>query len=60
MKYRLHNLLDKIQTVVSTQYAYNVYSLQHYVIKFVSDLPQVGGFCQVLRLIPPVKVTAPI
>jgi hypothetical protein len=27
-----------------------VYSIQHYVIKFVSDLRQVGGFIRVLRL----------
>jgi hypothetical protein len=26
-----------------------VYSIQHYVIKFVSDLGQVGGFHRVLR-----------
>jgi hypothetical protein len=26
-----------------------VYSIQHYVIKFVSDLRQVGGFLWVLR-----------
>jgi hypothetical protein len=26
-----------------------VYKLQHYVIKFVSDLRQVGGFLRVLR-----------
>jgi hypothetical protein len=26
-----------------------VYSIQHYVIKFVSDLQQVGGFLHVLR-----------
>jgi hypothetical protein len=26
-----------------------VYSIQHYVIKFVSDLWQVGGFLRVLR-----------
>jgi hypothetical protein len=26
-----------------------VYSIHHYVIKFVSDLRQVGGFLQVLR-----------
>jgi hypothetical protein len=31
--------------VVSSNLAQGeVYSLQHYVIKFVSDLPQVGGF----------------
>jgi hypothetical protein len=32
-----------------------VYSIQHYVIKFVSDLRQVGGFLRVLRF-PPQKV----
>jgi len=29
-----------------------VYSIQHYVIKFVSDLRQVGGFLRVLRFLP--------
>ena len=28
---------------------YEVYSIQHYVIKFVSDLRQVGGFLRVLH-----------
>jgi hypothetical protein len=37
-----------------------VYSIQHYVIKFVSDLWQVGGFLQVLRFPPPIKLTATI
>ena len=32
--------------------------VQHYVIKFVSDLRQVGGFLLVLRFPPPVKLTA--
>jgi hypothetical protein len=32
-----------------------VNSIQHYVIKFVSDLRQVGGF---LRFPPPIKLTA--
>ena len=35
-----------------------VYSAQHYVIKFVSDLLQVGGFLQALRFPPPIKLTA--
>jgi hypothetical protein len=35
-----------------------VYSMQHYVIKFVSDLRQVGGFLRVLRFPPPIKLTA--
>jgi hypothetical protein len=32
--------------------------VQHYVIKFVSDFQQVGGFLQVLRFPPPIKLTA--
>ena len=37
-----------------------VFSMQHYVIKFVSDLRQVDGFLMVLRLPPPIKLTATI
>jgi len=37
-----------------------VYSIQHYVIKFVSDLRQVDGFLRVLRFPPPIKLTAMI
>jgi hypothetical protein len=39
-----------------------VYLMQHYVIKFefVSDLRHVGGFLQVLRFPPPIKLTAMI
>jgi hypothetical protein len=37
-----------------------VYYIQHYVIKFVSDLRQVGGFLRVLRFPPPRKLTATI
>ena len=37
-----------------------VCSIQHYVIKFVSDLRQVGGFLLVLRFLPPIKLTATI
>jgi hypothetical protein len=32
-----------------------VYSIQHYMIKFASDLRQVGGFLRVLRFPPPIK-----
>ena len=32
-----------------------VYSIQHYVIKFVRNLQQVGGFFWVLQFPPPVK-----
>jgi hypothetical protein len=34
--------------------------VQHYVIKFLSDLRQVGGFHRVLRFPPPIKLTATI
>jgi len=35
-----------------------VYSIQCYVVKFVSDLRQVSGFLWVLWFPPPIKVTA--
>ena len=48
-------------TVVSSNPAHcKVYSIQHYVIKFVSYLLQVGGFLWVLRFPPPIKLTATI
>ena len=34
--------------------------VQHYVIKFVSDLRQVGGFLRVLWFPPPMKLTVTI
>ena len=34
--------------------------VQHYVIKFVSDLQKVSGFLLVLRFTPPLKLTATI
>ena len=37
-----------------------VYSIQHYVIKFVSDLGHVSGFLQELWFPPPIKLTATI
>ena len=37
-----------------------VYSIQHYVIKFVSDMQLVDGFLRVLRFPPPIKLTATI
>jgi hypothetical protein len=33
-----------------------VYSIQHYVTKFVSDLRQVGGFLRVLMFPPPINI----
>jgi len=44
--------------VVSLNPAHSeMYSIQHYVIKFVSDLRQVSGFLRVLRFLPPIKRT---
>jgi len=37
-----------------------VYSIEHYVIKFVSNLRQVCCFLRVLRFPPPIKLTATI
>jgi hypothetical protein len=37
-----------------------VYSIQDYVIKFVSDLQQVGGFFLALCFPPPIKLTTTI
>jgi hypothetical protein len=37
-----------------------VYSMRHYVMKFVIDLRQVGDFLRVLRFPPPIKLTATI
>jgi hypothetical protein len=38
----------------------DVYTIQHYMIKFVSDLRQVSGFLSVLRFPPPIELTATI
>ena len=38
----------------------DVYSIQHYVIKFVSGLRQVGGFLRVPRFHSPVEMTVTI
>jgi hypothetical protein len=37
-----------------------VYSIQHYLIKFVINLWQVGGFLRVLQFPPPIKLTTAI
>jgi hypothetical protein len=47
--------------VVSSNAAHGeVYSIQYSVIKFVSDLRQVGGFLQVLLFPPPIKLTSTV
>jgi hypothetical protein len=37
-----------------------VYTILHYVIKFVRDLRQIGCSLRVLRFSPPIKLTATI
>ena len=38
----------------------DVYSMQHYVIKFVRDLQQVSDVPRIPRVSPPIKLTATI
>jgi hypothetical protein len=54
-------LVPIIINVVSSSPAYGeVYSIHRYVINFVSDLRQVGGFIRVLRFPQPLKLIATI
>jgi hypothetical protein len=57
--FRIFILTVPITTkVVSLNPIYGeVYSIQNYVIKFISDLGQVGGFHWVLQFSPPIKLT---
>ena len=59
---RGHELSVPITTnIVSSNPVHGeVYSIQHYVIMFVSDLRQVSGFLQVLQFPPPVKLSATV
>ena len=60
-----HDLMVVMQSVSMTTKVVSsnpvhgeVYSIQHYVIKFVSDLRQVNGFLRVIQCPPPIKLTA--
>jgi len=45
-------------SIVGSNPAHGVmYFIQHYVIKFVSNFWQAGGFLRVLRCPPPIKLT---
>ena len=48
------NLSDKISPALNG--LGEVYSIQHCVIKFVSDVRHVGDFLWVLRISPPIKL----
>ena len=49
-----------LQTLLETRHILLLDSKQFYVIKFVSDLRQVGVFSRVLWFPPPIKLTATI
>jgi hypothetical protein len=49
-----------IKIVTSNPDHGEVYSIQYYLMKFGSDLRQVGGFLGVLQFPPPIKLTAMI
>ena len=51
-------ITTNVESSNPTSRAGEVYSIQHYVIRFVSDLRHVGGFLRVLRFHPPIKLTA--
>ena len=55
-----HRGRDRMVVVSSNPCHDKVYSKQHYVIKLVSDLQQVGGFLRVFLFPPPIKLTATI
>ena len=60
LQLHVHSVPITTKVVSSNPVHGEVYSIQHYVIKFVSDLRQVGGFLRVLRFPPPIKLTATI
>ena len=53
----MQSLPTTINVVNSNPAHGEMYSMQLYVIKFVSDLRQVGDFLRVLQFPPPIKVT---
>jgi len=56
--YGKHTMCIDFTKVVSLNPAHGeVYSIHHYVIKFVSDLRQVSSFLQVIWFPPPIKLT---
>jgi len=48
------------KVVISKPVHGEVYLIQYYVIKFVRDVRQVGGFLRVLRFPTPMKLTVTI
>ena len=56
----MHSMPITIKVMSSNAVDDEVFLIQLYVIKFVSDLQHVGGFLRVLRFPPPIKLTAMI
>ena len=56
----MQSVLITTKVVSSNPTHDEVISIQLYVIKFVSDLRQVGGFLRVLQFPPPIKLTVAI
>ena len=58
LQLRVQSVPITTKVVSSNPVHSEVYSIQHYVIKFVSDLPKTGDFLRVLQFPPPIKLTA--
>ena len=56
----MQSMLISTKVVSSNPDHDEVFSIQHYVIKFVSYLRQVGGFLAVFRFPPLIKLTTTI
>jgi hypothetical protein len=53
----VHPVIKSTNQVLSSNSVHGeVYAIQHYVIKYVSDLWQIVGFLWVLRFPPPIKL----
>jgi hypothetical protein len=72
---RVHRGRDRIIVGITTTYAISayhhsrcefesrwgeVYSIHHYVIKFVNDMRHINGFLLALRFVPSIKLTTMI
>jgi len=50
----MHSVAITTKVVISNPIHSEMYSIQHFMIKFVSDLQQIDGFLQVLPFPPPI------
>ena len=56
----VQSVLITTKVMSSNLVHYEMYSIQHYRVKFVRDLRPVGGVLLVLRFSPPIKLTTMI